>query len=74
MQLIPGTMLGHQVTAACAEFDGISIDEHVMKRYGSVLRPAQVGEQIAELLSDPRYMHGVTYGFCNESDIVPLDV
>lgn len=74
MQLIPGTTLGHQVAAACAEVEGISIDEHVMKRYGSVLRPAQIGEQVAELLSDPRYMSGVAYGFRNESDIVPLDV
>jgi NAD(P)-dependent dehydrogenase (short-subunit alcohol dehydrogenase family) len=74
MQLIPGTKLGHQVAATCAEFEGVSIDEHLMRRYGSILRPAQIGEQVAELLSDPRYMHGVAYGFHNESDILPLDV
>ena len=74
MQLIPGTTLGHEVAAACAEIEGISVDEHVMKRYGSVLRPAQVGEQGAELLGDPRYMQGVAYGFRSESDILPLDV
>jgi hypothetical protein len=45
-----------------------------MQRYGSILRPAQVGEQVAELLGDPRYMHGVAYGFRNESDILSLDV
>ena len=44
MQLIPGTTLGHQVAAACAEIEGISIEEHVMQRYGSILRLAQVGE------------------------------
>ena len=74
MQLIPGTALGHHVAAACAAVEGISVDEHVMQRYGSVLRPEQVGEQVAELLFDPRYMGGVAYGFRNESDIVPLDV
>ena len=73
-QLIPGTTLGHQVAAAYAEIEGVSIDEHVMQRYGSILRPAQVGEQVAELLGDPRYMYGVAYGFRNESDILPLDV
>jgi hypothetical protein len=50
--------------------DGIG----VMQRYGSILRPAQVGEQVAELLGDPRYMQGVAYGFRNKSDILPLDV
>lgn len=74
MQLIPGTTLGHEVAAACAEIEGISVDEHVMKRYGSVLRPPQIGEQVAELLGDPRYMEGVAYGFRSGSDILPLDV
>jgi NAD(P)-dependent dehydrogenase (short-subunit alcohol dehydrogenase family) len=74
MQLIPGTTLGHEVAAACAEIEGISVDEHVMKRYGSVLRPPQIGEQVAELLGDPRYMEGVAYGFRSGSDILPLDL
>jgi NAD(P)-dependent dehydrogenase (short-subunit alcohol dehydrogenase family) len=74
MQLIPGTTLGHEVAAACAEIEGISVGEHVMKRYGSVLRPPQIGEQVAELLGDPRYMEGVAYGFRSGSDILPLDV
>jgi len=73
-QLIPGTTLGHQVAATCAAIEGISIDEYVMKRYGSILRPAQIGEQVAELLGDPRYMHGVAYGFRSGSDVLPLDV
>ena len=44
------------------------------RRYGSILRPAQVGEQVAELLGDPRYSHGVAYGFRHDCDIQPLDV
>src|ERR1700723_383462 len=47
MQLIPGTTLGHQVAAACAEIEGVSIEEHVMQRYGSILRPEPGGEQDA---------------------------
>src|SRR5258708_1204783 len=73
-QLIPDTTLGHQVAAAYAEIEGVSIDEHVMQRYGSILRPAQVGDRVAELLGDPRYMHGVAYGFRSDADILPLDV
>jgi NAD(P)-dependent dehydrogenase (short-subunit alcohol dehydrogenase family) len=74
LQLIPGTTLGHQVAAACAEVEGISIDELVLRRYGSVLRPAQIGEQVSQILSDPRYVQGVAYGFRNECDIQQLDV
>jgi hypothetical protein len=33
----------------------------------------QVGERVAELLGDPRYMHGVAYGFRSDSDILPVD-
>jgi NAD(P)-dependent dehydrogenase (short-subunit alcohol dehydrogenase family) len=73
-QLVPGTTLGHQVAATCAAIEGISIDEHVIRRDGSIQRPAQVGEQVAELLGGPRYMQGVAYGFRNDSDILPLDV
>jgi hypothetical protein len=73
-QLIPGTALGHQAAAAYAAIEGVSVDELVVQRYGSILRPAQVGEQVVELLGDPRYMYGVAYGFRNESDILPLDV
>ena len=74
MQLIPGTTLGHEVAAACAEIEGVSIEELVMQRYSSILRPAQVEEQVAELLGDPRYMQGVAYGFRNDCDLQPLDV
>jgi hypothetical protein len=73
-QLIPGTTLGHQVAAAYAKIEGVSIDEHVMQRYGSILRPAQVGEQVAELLGDPRYTQGVAYGLRSNGDILPLDI
>jgi hypothetical protein len=73
-QLMPGTTLGHQVAAAYAEIEGVSAEEHVMQRYGSILRPAEVGEGVAELLADPRYVSGVAYGFRANTDIMPLDI
>src|SRR5260370_28728119 len=45
MQLIPGTALGHQAATAYAAIEGVSVDELVVQRYGSILRPAQVGEK-----------------------------
>jgi len=74
LQLIPGTTLGHEVATVCAAIEGISIDEYVMQRYGSILRPAQIGEQVAEILGNPRYLQGVAYGFRNDCDLQPLDV
>jgi hypothetical protein len=73
-QPIPGTALGHQAAAAYAAIEGVSVEELVVQRYGSILRPAQVGEQVAKLLGDPRYVNGVAYGVRNDSDILPLDV
>ncbi len=73
-QLIPGTTLGRQVAAAYAEIEGVSIEEHVKQRYGSILCPAQVGRQVAELLGDARFLAGIAYGFRSDSDILPLDV
>jgi hypothetical protein len=69
-QLILGTALGHQVAAAYAKIEGVSAEEHVMQRYGSILRPAEVAERVAELLSDPRYASGVAYGFRANTDIM----
>ncbi len=73
-QLIPGTALGHQVAAAYAAIEGVSAEEHVIRRYGSILRPAEVGERVAELLGDSRYASGVAYGLRANTDIIPLDV
>jgi NAD(P)-dependent dehydrogenase (short-subunit alcohol dehydrogenase family) len=73
-QLIPGTTLGQQVAAAYARIEGVSVERYVMQRYGSILRPSEVGERVAELLADPRYASGVAYGFRANSDIMPLDM
>ena len=74
LQLIPGTTLGHEAAAACAEIVGVSIEELVMQRYGSILRPAQIGEQVAEILGNPRYLQGLAYSFRNDCDLQPLEL
>ena len=76
--LVPGQLMaatGHGLTvaAACAKVDGITVDEHILHRYGSHLQPAQVGRQVAELLAESRYEQGVAYGFRHNMDIIPFD-
>ena len=73
-QLMPGTALGHQVAAAYGAIEGVSPEEHVLRRYGSILRPSEVGEQVATLLADPRYARGVAYAVRADRDLIPLDV
>jgi len=76
--LVPGQLMaatGHGLTvaAACAKVDGITVDEHILHRYGSHLQPARVGRQVAELLAESRYEQGVAYGFRHNMDIIPFD-
>lgn len=71
MQLIPGTTLGHQVAAACAEIKGASIEEHVMARSCAQRRLESKSQSCSAIRG---YMYGVAYSFRNESNIFPLDV
>ncbi|HKE15074.1 MAG TPA: SDR family oxidoreductase [Kofleriaceae bacterium] len=73
LQLMPGTELGHQVASAYARIEGVTAEEHVVARYGSILEPAEVGAQVANLLGDPRHATGVAYGVRAGADLVPLD-
>jgi NAD(P)-dependent dehydrogenase (short-subunit alcohol dehydrogenase family) len=73
LQLVGETDLGRTVAGAYAERDGTTIEEH-MERYGTPLLPAQYGEEISELLADPRYGTGVAYGFRRDTPIAALDV
>jgi NAD(P)-dependent dehydrogenase (short-subunit alcohol dehydrogenase family) len=72
-QAMAGTELGHSVAAACAQAEGVTIDEYMFKRYGPTLHPSQIGRQVAELLVEPRYETGTAYGFRADVDIMPLD-
>jgi hypothetical protein len=73
-QLMPGTALGHQVAVVHAAIEGVSVEEHVIKRYGSIFEPRQFAERVAELLADPRYSGGVAYGFHADTGITSLDI
>ncbi|MEP6991872.1 MAG: SDR family oxidoreductase [bacterium] len=73
-QLMPGTALGHAVAAAYAETEGVTPEEHVMRRYGSILEPTRLGEMVADVVADARYADGVAYGFRADAGIIPLDV
>ena len=72
-QLMAATQLGQTVAAACAKAEGITVEEHILHRYGSHLQPAQVGRQVAELLVESRYEQGVAYGFRDNMDLIPFD-
>jgi len=72
-QLMGATALGHAAASAYAAIEGVSVGEHLEKLYGPPLHPRQIGEQVAELLTDQRYEKGVAYGFRAGSDIMPLD-
>lgn len=74
LQLVGATGLGRTVAAAYAERDGVSIDDHLTTRYGEPLLPAQYGDGVAEVLTDPRYAAGVAYGFRRDTPIMALDV
>lgn len=73
-QLMSATELGKKVASAYAEIEGVTVDEHILQKYGSHLQPEQVGRQVVELIADPQYEKGVAYGFRAECPILPFDL
>ena len=73
LQLVGATGLGRAVAMAYAEREGVTAEDH-LARYGAPLLPEQYGEDVATLLTDPRYSDGVAYGFRRDTPIAPLDV
>jgi hypothetical protein len=76
--LVPGQLMtatGHGLTVAeaCARIEGITVEEHILHRYGSHLQPSQIGRQVTELLTESRYEQGVAYGFRHNMDMIPFD-
>ena len=72
-QLMASTELGRTVAAAYAKSDDITIEEHILHRYGSHLQPSQIGRQVGELLAESRYEQGVAFGFRDNMNIIPFD-
>ena len=73
-QVIPGTVLGHEVAAAYARLEGVSAEQHVLDRYGSILAPDRFGEMVADMIAEPKHAGGVAYGFRANAGIFPLDL
>ncbi|MGY4399146.1 NAD(P)-dependent dehydrogenase (short-subunit alcohol dehydrogenase family) [Sphingomonas sp. UYAg733] len=73
-QLMPGTAHGHAVASVHAEREGISVEQHVIDRYGSIMEPDTFGEMVANLAGNPIYIDGVAYGFRVDAGIMPMDV
>jgi hypothetical protein len=72
-QIVGETALGHQAASAGARRRGLSIEAFLAERYGAPLSPRQYGEQVATLLTDPRYTTAVAYGFKADTGVTALD-
>lgn len=75
--LVPRQMIGeteHGRTAAevYAKRKGVSVSEF-LAGFGAPLSPQQVGEDVATLLSDPKYDAGIAYAVKGDTGIVSLD-
>ncbi|MEO8543873.1 MAG: SDR family NAD(P)-dependent oxidoreductase [Burkholderiaceae bacterium] len=73
-QLMPGTALGQAVASAYGNVEGVSAEQHVLQRYGSILEPDRFGEMVSDLIGDPNYSQGVAYGFRVDAGIIRLDL
>ena len=58
LQLVGDTGLGRNVAGAYAEREGTTVEEHLINRYGNPLLPKQYGEEVADVLTDPRSPEG----------------
>jgi NAD(P)-dependent dehydrogenase (short-subunit alcohol dehydrogenase family) len=73
-QLMGGTSLGRDVASEYAKLENLTVEEYLFKRYGPPLEPRHVGEQVAEILANPKYATGVAYGLRTGPEPIALDV
>lgn len=71
-QIIGDTALGRAAAEAYARRKGVTL-EAFLAGFGAPLAPAQVGEHVATLLTDPRYESGVAFGLKSDVGIHSLD-
>lgn len=71
-QLIGDTELGRAGAEAYARRKGVTL-EAFLASFGPPLSPAQVGEHVVTLLTDPRYETGVAFGLKGDLGIHSLD-
>ena len=71
-QIVGTTELGHAAAEAYARRKGVST-ETFLAGFGKSLSPRDYGEQIATLLTDPRYESATAFGIRGDTGIQPLD-
>jgi hypothetical protein len=69
-----GTALGREVASAYAALEGLTVEDYLFKRYGPPLQAQQLGEQVADMLSNTNFSTGVAYGLRAGPEPVALDV
>lgn len=71
-QLIVETELGRVAAEAYARRKGVALEVY-LAGFGAPLTPAQVGEHVVALLTDPQYEAGVAFGLRSDLGIHALD-
>ncbi|HEX3760758.1 MAG TPA: SDR family oxidoreductase [Kofleriaceae bacterium] len=71
-QLVTETELGRAAAEAYARKKGVALEVY-LAGFGAPLTPAQVGEHIVTLLTDPRHEAGVAFGLRTDLGIHSLD-
>jgi hypothetical protein len=71
-QIVGDTELGRAAAEAYARRKGVTL-EAFLAGFGAPLTPAQVGEHVVTLLTDPRHESGVAFGLKSDLGIHSLD-
>ena len=72
LQIVGGTGVGDAASGAYAQAAGIE-REDFLARFGAPLPPRAFGDQVVELLDDPRYDDGLAFGLKGGSGITVLE-
>ena len=71
-QMVGGTGVGGAGAEAYARRKGVPV-EAILANFGKPLPPRQYGEQVINILSDPAYAGGTSYGLKGDTGIRSLD-
>jgi hypothetical protein len=72
MQIVGGTGVGDEASAAYAQAAGVSRDAF-LARFGTPISPRQFGEQIVSILQDPAKASGNAFGLKGDTGITVLE-
>jgi hypothetical protein len=68
-----GTEFGRSVACAYASRKSIIPEAYLEARYGPPMTPSHVGEQVADIIADPKYRSGVAYSITADKGPLGLD-